>query len=142
MTSSSPVHLFVGLGFVAIPLLLTGCAIKHYDASTGTEHLWGFGHFRMKGHPQSPERPLVVGTHMMGLNLRAGRDDYGIGIGFDSHTRISMPTNGVLCLEWPTNVSPWPLKLRDLFTYRIRTNTPPAWSHPAGGANTTNENTP
>ena len=31
----------------------SGCAIKHYDASTGTEHLWGFGHLKMKAAPSA-----------------------------------------------------------------------------------------
>jgi hypothetical protein len=109
-------------GFLA---LNTGCAVHYYDQKSGTEHVWGFAHIRMKGYPQSPERPLVVGTHMLGLNLRTGRDDYGIGVGFDSHSRITMPENGTLCMEWPTNVSPLPRAMRNLFTARVGTNLPP-----------------
>ena len=114
--------------------------MKYYDASTGTEHLWGFGHFRMKGYPQSPAQPVVMGTHMLGLNLRAGPDDYGIGVGFDSHSRISMPTDGVLLLEWPTNVSPLPIGVRDFFSCKIGTNLPSAWHLPVGITDSTNKN--
>ena len=106
-------------------LLLNGCALKYYDANTGTEHLWGFGHFRMKAPPRNADRAFVTGSQMLGLNLRAGRDDYGIGVGYDSHSRVTMPPNGTLCLEWPTNVSPLPRAMRDLFTARIGTNFPP-----------------
>lgn len=121
------------LTLVAISLLLTGCAIKHYDASTGTEHLWGFGHFRMKAPPQNGAQPVVVGTHMLGLNLRTGRDDYGVGVGWDSHSRMTMPTNGgTLLLEWPTNASPLPREMRDLFTVRVGTNLPPEFKEAAG----------
>lgn len=137
-----PLCSYVALSVVAVPLLLSGCAIKHYDASTGTEHLWGFGHFRMKASPQSPERPVVVGTHMIGLNVRAGRDDYGIGLGFDSHSRVAMPTNGTLLMEWPTNVSLLPREMRDLFTVRIGTNLPPSWEDPADATSTLNKNRP
>ena len=135
-----PLFWYATLAIVAIPVLLTGCAIKHYDASTGTEHLWGFGHFRMKAYPQSPERPLVVGTHMLGLNVRTGREDYGIGLGFDSHSRVTMPANGTLLMEWPTNVSLLPREMRDLFTVRIGTNLPPSWEHPADAILTPSKN--
>ena len=29
-------------------VLPSGCAIHYFDAETGTEHLWGFGHLKMK----------------------------------------------------------------------------------------------
>lgn len=63
---------------------------------------------------------------MLGLNLRVGRDDYGIGVGYDSHSRITMPMEGALFLEWPTNAGPLPLAMRDFFTARIGTNFPPS----------------
>lgn len=131
----------IAFGFLLVSLL-TGCAVHYYDKNSGTENLWGFGHFRMKGYPQSPEQPLVVGTHMVGLNIRAGRDDYGIGVGFDSQSRITMPENGALCMEWPTNISPLPREMRDLFTVRIGTNLPPSWERLVGGASTLSENKP
>lgn len=126
------------LALGATGFLLSGCAVHYYDKTTGTEHLWGFGHFRMKGYPQNPEQPLVTGTHMLGLNIRASRDDYGVGVGFDSSSRIIVPANGTLCLEWPTNVSPLPREMRDLFTVRVGTNLPPDWETKRG-TNSTNQ---
>lgn len=127
---------------VACAGLSTGCAIKYYDARSGTEHLWGFGHFRMKAYPESTNAPLVVGTHMLGLNLRAGRDDYGIGVGYDARSRITMPTSGTLCMEWPTNVSLLPREMRDLFTVRVGTNLPPGWETPHSTGSTNQTTTP
>ena len=123
---SSVAMLALGLG----SFLHSGCAFHHYDAETGTEHLWGFGHFRMKAPPQTGARPVVVGAQMLGLNVRTGRDDYGLGVGWDSHSRVTMPANGTLLMEWPTNASPLPREMRDLFTVRIGTNLPPSWEHP------------
>ena len=106
-------------------LLLSGCAVHYYDAETGTENLWGFGHFRMKGPPKNGAQPVVTGSHLLGLNLRAGRDDYGVGIGFDSQSRITMPASGTLLLEWPTNFPNAHRDMQNLFNVRIGTNLPP-----------------
>ena len=105
--------------------------MKYYDASTGTEHLWGFGHFRMKGYPQAEKQPVVMGSQMLGLNLRLGRDDYGVGLGYDLHSRVSMPTDGSLLLQWPNYAGPWP-GMHDLFSCRIGTNIPPSWTNRVG----------
>lgn len=80
---------------------------------------------RMKGYPESPGRPLVTGTQMLGLNLRVGRGDYGLGVGYDSSSRVVMPESGTLGLQWPTNYTPLPWEMRSLFTAEIGTNFPP-----------------
>lgn len=113
----------IALGLLLV--LLNGCAFNYYDAETGTEHLWGFGHLRMKAPPRHSDRAFVTGSQMLGVNLRAGRDNYGIGVGYDSHSRVTMPADGTLCLEWPTNTGLLPRAMRDLFTARIGTNLPP-----------------
>lgn len=133
---------FATLALGCAALFLSGCAVHYYDAETGTENLWGFGHFRMKGPPKNGAQPVVTGSHMLGLNLRAGRDDYGVGIGFDSQSRITMPTSGTLLMEWPTNAGPLPRELRDLFTVRIGTNLPPGWEQPSGLSPTITKNKP
>lgn len=102
-----------------------GCAFKYYDAEQGTEHLWGFGHFRMKAPPRSSDHAFVTGSQMFGVNLRAGREDCGLSVGYDSHSRVTMPTEGTLYFEWPTNAGPAPRAMRDFFTVRIGTNLPP-----------------
>ena len=42
----------------------SGCAVHYYDKETGTEHLWGFGHLRMKAEPSNDAvvRLVVTGT--------------------------------------------------------------------------------
>jgi hypothetical protein len=107
-------------------LLFPGCGVHHYDAETGIEHLWGFGHLRMKA-PAMADGPVVAGTDMIGLNVSAGSEQYGVGIGLDSRSRVTVPSDGkMLSLEWPTNVSRFPRAMRDLFIARIGEDVPPA----------------
>ncbi|MFT4589665.1 MAG: hypothetical protein ACI8QF_003782, partial [Limisphaerales bacterium] len=42
----------------------SGCAVHYYDKETGTEHLWGFGHLRMKAEPSEDGvvRAVMTGT--------------------------------------------------------------------------------
>ena len=47
---------------------IAGCAIHYFDPTTGTEHLWGFGHMRMKvGAPNEGLQALVRETQTIGL---------------------------------------------------------------------------
>lgn len=127
--------------FLLVVLILSanGCAFHFYDKETGTEHLWGLGHFRMKAPPQTGAQPVVTGSHMLGLNFSAGRDNYGIGVGYDSQSRITMPADGgSLLLEWPTNFPGLPHEMRDLFNVRVGTNLPPGWD--GNGTVTTHTN--
>jgi hypothetical protein len=55
-------------------LVASGCAIHHYDQTTGTEHIWGFGHMKMKIAPPSEGLQAVVrGTDVLGISF--GQDD-------------------------------------------------------------------
>ena len=129
--------------FLVIIAATNGCAFHYYNKETGTEHLFGFGHFRMKGPPKTGASPVVAGSQMLGLNLRAGRDDYGLGVGFDSQSRITMPTNGgTLLLQWPTNFPGLPREMRDLFNVRVGTNLPPEWEPTIDAAAASANNTP
>jgi hypothetical protein len=120
-----------------------GCAFHYYNKETGTEHLFGFGHFRMKAPPKTDASPVAAGSQMLGLNLRTGRDDFGIGVGFDSQSRITMPTNGgTLLLEWPANFPSFPREMRSLFNVRVGTNLPPSWEPTIEAAAASANNTP
>ena len=138
----SPIHchLLLALALCAVMFVLSGCAIHHFDPRTGTEHLWGFGHLKMKVAPESGAQPVITGTRLLGLSLRGGRDDYGLTAGWECRSRITMPPSGSLLLQWPTNVSPLPREMRDLFTLRVGTNLPPGWETPRG-TNSTNQTT-
>ena len=126
--------LAVGLASGALALLaLTGCAMHYYDKTTGTEHLWGFGHLKMRAVPQKGDQPpftnavlaFVTGVRTLGLNLATGEDFAGIAAGWDSRSRVIIKQNDAsFYLLWPTNTIRLPQDIKDFFTVRIGTNFP------------------
>jgi len=115
-------------------LFASGCALHYYDKSTGTEHLWGFGHLKMRAVPQRDDQPpftnavmaFVTGIRTFGLHLGGGEDFGGLVVGWDSRSRMVISSeNSHFYLLWPTNTIWLPWDLRDrLFTVRVGTNSP------------------
>src|SRR5712691_2685924 len=84
-------------GFALLAAGSTGCAVHYYEKSTGTEHLWGFGHLKMKFAPPSEGVQAVVrGTETLGFNLAAGQEDYQVGLGWDYRRRIVIGSNAAV----------------------------------------------
>jgi hypothetical protein len=99
-----------------LPLWLSGCAIHYYDQKSGTEHVWGIGHMRMKAAPVAQGvESVVAGTSMAGLSLGAGREDYYLTAGWDYRRRIVIGTNAAFALDWPN---------ADFLNVRVGTNPP------------------
>ncbi len=93
-----------------------GCAVHYYDTKSGTEHLWGFGHMKMKAPPPNEGVQTVVkGTETLGLSLGAGQEDCHVGLGWDYRRRLSVSSNATVRLEWPTG---------DFFNVRVGTVPP------------------
>jgi hypothetical protein len=44
-------------GAFLVPFVCSGCAVHYYSASTGTEHLWGFGHLKTRAVSQRGDQP-------------------------------------------------------------------------------------
>ena len=103
--------------------LLSGCAIQYYDRASGTDHLWGFGHLKMKATPpQEGVRATIKGTEVLGVGLAVGREDYFLSTGWNNQRKLSViDTNTCIRLEWPSS---------DLFRVRIGTNFPPSLQDP------------
>ncbi len=81
---------------------LTGCALHYYDTRSGTEHVWGVGHMKMKvSPPNEGVQAVVKGTETLGLSLAAGQEDYHIDLGWDYRRRIVVASNAMVRLEWP-----------------------------------------
>jgi hypothetical protein len=94
----------------------SGCAIHYYDDASGTEHLWGLGHLKMKASPPNEGVQAVVkGTETLGVNLSTGRDDYYVGLGWDRRRLITISSNAAVRLEWPNG---------DFFNVRVGTIPP------------------
>ena len=69
--------------------VLSGCAIYYHDAETGAEHIWGFGHLAIKGHPHlEKKQALIRKTTLTGVALGFYDDSFGISIGWDQRERI------------------------------------------------------
>ena len=78
------------------------CAVHYFDPHTGTEHLWGVGHLKMKVTPvHEGVRGVVRGVEMLGLGI--GRDgSYGyVALGWHNHQRLDiLDDNTSIRLEW------------------------------------------
>ena len=102
---------------LVLVLALSGCAVHYYDATTGTEHLWGFGHMRARISSMSEGiRAQATEVQMFGVSVDAGKEDYGLAAGYNRQGRLAICTNVAVRLEWYT---------RDLFRVRAGTNFPP-----------------
>lgn len=97
--------------------LTAGCGIHYYDTRTGTEHLWGFGHLRMRVvPPTNGPQAVVKGYTVVGGKVGGSADDYGVAFGYDSRRLIQIAPEGArFTLEWPD---------ASFFNVRIGTNTP------------------
>jgi hypothetical protein len=106
----------------------SGCSVHYYDKDTGTEHLWGFGHLKMRAVPQRDDRPpftnavvaVATGVNTLGLGVGAGEDFAGIAAGWDSRSRLLIKQeDSSFYLLWPTNTTCMPHPIRDFFTVRV-----------------------
>lgn len=106
-------------GFALLAAGSAGCAVHYYDKSTGTEHLWGFGHLKMAVQPSSEGvRAVVKGTQTLGLGFGLGREDYFLSAGWNNQRILKVADNTSVRFEWPT---------ADFFNVRVGTNFPPAY---------------
>ena len=103
----------------------TGCAIHRYDAATGTEHVWGIGHLSLRVQPVEEGRQAVITERSVaGLGLAAGKDAWGLSLGWDQVTRVNAWDDSVAVrVDWPTG------SLAD-----VRIGSLPPWAEPGAGA--------
>jgi hypothetical protein len=106
--------------------LLSACALQYYDPETGTTHVWGFGHMRMKASPPNEGvQAIVRATSILGLSL--GRTTGGrayLTLGYDSEQQTDIVAESTsVYLEWPSG---------DLFNLRAGSTWPD--SHATAGA--------
>jgi hypothetical protein len=112
--SETIAKLLAGLGSL---LLLSGCGIHYLDPKTGVDHLWGFGHLRMRvPTPTNGVEAVIKGYTILGVKLGGTQEDYGLSLGYDDRRMIMVnPTNAAFGIEWPR--AGW-------FNIRIGTNIP------------------
>jgi hypothetical protein len=99
----------------------SGCAVHYFDEKTGTDHIWGFGHMKLKVNaPRDNLTSVVKGTQTFGVGVGAGNDHYGVVAGWENRRQIVVMTNSVVLYEWPELNS-------SFFTVRVSSNLPPKW---------------
>ena len=106
---------FLILFLLIIPNI--GCAVHYYDDKTGTEHLWGFGHMRMRvSVPDEGIQAAVHGVKIRGLGISKSPENFSLITGLYSKDTVEIiAEDTALRLEWPSN---------DLFDIRFG-KTPP-----------------
>lgn len=102
--TTASIAMLCRLMFCAFTLMPTGCAIHYYDKRTGTEHVWGLAHMRMKSAPVDDGIGAVVtGVETHGLSVGLGSQESHVTAGWDNRRRIVMGSNAAVRLEWPNS---------------------------------------
>ena len=99
----SKLSVFAIIVYSVFMLITSGCAIHHYDEVTGTEHIWGFGHLKMKIAPPSEGLQAIVrGTDVLGLSFgQADRQTY-VTAGWHRTQRLDVIAESTsVRYEWP-----------------------------------------
>jgi hypothetical protein len=89
--------LLVLVGFVS------GCAVHYFDKKTGTEHIWGFGHMKMKVAPEEEGLQAIVrGTDVLGVSTGSADKQAYLTLGWHRLQRLDIVTESTAVrLEWP-----------------------------------------
>lgn len=83
----------------------TGCAVHYFDPDTSTEHIWGFGHMKMKiGIPNEGVQGVVRGTEVLGFSIGATKGESYMTLGWSNLQRLDIiKENTAIRLEWPSH---------------------------------------
>jgi hypothetical protein len=105
------------IGLTTSVLCASGCAIHYFDPATGTEHLWGFGHMKMKvAAPNEGLQAVVHGTGTVGIALGTLERQSYFHVGVQRRERLDVvDEDTAIRFEWPTN---------DLFHVRVGSEFP------------------
>lgn len=91
--------LLVLAGFVS------GCAVHYFDPKTGAEHIWGFGHMKMKVAPEEEGLQAIVrGTEVIGLSTGNADKQAYLTLGWHRIQRLDIVTESTAVrLEGPNS---------------------------------------
>ena len=103
------------LGLVC--LVAAGCAVHYFDSKTGTEHIWGFGHLKMKSAAANEGlKAIVRGTDTLGISVGRGDDKGYLTLGWSSRQTLDIVSEDTAVrLEWPSS---------DFFSVRVGSELP------------------
>lgn len=97
-------RLIWAVGCLIFMCLSSGCAIHHYDAKTGTEHVWGFGHVAMRSVAANEGlQGVVSSTEFLGLVFSSSPQESFFSAGYSKQQRLHIiDADAAFRLEWPT----------------------------------------
>ena len=111
------VRFFIFVTVSSFSIILSGCAIHHYDKESGVENVWGFGCMRMKVlEPNEGRQAIVSGVESYGAAIGNTRGGGFATFGwFKNHETHIMDENAQFRVEWPES---------DFFSIRIGAELP------------------
>lgn len=103
--------------FAVVIINLQACAVHYYSPKTKTEHLWGFGHMKMKAAASNEGiKSVMFSTSVLGLGVSKMDSRFSFVTGWEQQQRLEVIDESMAVrFEWPKN---------DLFNVRIGTNIP------------------
>lgn len=98
-------------------VLCSGCAIRYYDKESGVEHLWGFGHMKMRVSPANEGvQAMIRRTETLGVGLGLESGTCYFLTGWDFRDRLSvLGQDCSVRIEWPNS---------DIFNVRVGSRPP------------------
>jgi hypothetical protein len=83
--------------------LCGGCSVHYFDPQTRTEHVWGFGHMRMRVAPPAEGLQAVVrGTDVAGLSVGCAEKQTYLTAGWHRLRTVDIVADSAsVRLEWP-----------------------------------------
>lgn len=98
-------HTLASSQLLAATLSISGCAVHYYDRSTGTEHVWGLAHMKMRVEPSTEGVQAVVqGNEALGFSAGTTAAGSHLALGWHDESRILVsPEDTALRFEWPSS---------------------------------------
>lgn len=109
----------------AISLLLCvfvqGCAVQYVDEETGTRHLFGFGHMKIRVSDASEGvRSVATGVETLGISTTFGSEYNQFALGYNNFFNLKVADDSAVRLDWPDDdpfhihvgtIPPWEVQI-------------------------------
>lgn len=117
---SSFFHWHIAIGMMISLIMMTslsGCAVLYFDAKTGTQHVVGFGHMKMRINPSRENvRATIFGIETIGISVGSSPGGRHASLGWQSLHSVEVMNNSAVRLEWITN-DPFTISVGSYFPY-------------------------
>lgn len=102
LRKNSQTRVCLAVRVALLTALVPGCAIHYFDQKTGTEHLWGIGHMKVKvSQPSEGLQAVVRGVDVIGVGGGRVADEGYLALGWQSQQRMDILNEDTsIRLEW------------------------------------------